>query len=498
MSERSIGGERAVTLSHGRAQAASLVRAVEEVDRRGELLGLDDRRRATESARRDAGEAPERWLGQRAEDLVEVLAGTRRRHVRRLLLLTDLGRGLFWPAVVVALVVGLATNALGPERRIHVLAVPVLGLVVWNVVVLLLALIHRVVPLLPGGLRFERPRAVALLERWAERWVERQGEPDDPEGELWRTALRRYLEIWLPVQTPLAVARVRRLLHAGAAAMVVGAVAGMYLRGLVLEYRVSWESTFLGGDAVDRILGVVLAPAAALLGRRVPSAAAAGPEGLPAAEWIHLWALTATLFVLLPRGVLVTAETLRILRRKRRTTLMMPALYLRRLAATTEALVGRIDITPYSYNPSPRAAEELRGLLHDLFGARAEVRQRSTVEYGADPSARAAGPSRVILFSLAQTPEAEVHGEYLLGCREGLADGQTLLAIIDASVYRRRLGETDPGATRLAERQRSWDRVLREVGLTAVHLDLESVDPDEALVSLQAGAWPGAGPEARP
>ncbi|HVS02297.1 MAG TPA: hypothetical protein VMT16_05965 [Thermoanaerobaculia bacterium] len=490
MARASADGERTVVLPRGAAQAATLVRAVEEVDRRGELLALDERRRATEEARQGVAEAPRKWLGRRAERLVGALA-RERPQVRRLLALTDLGRGLLWPTVVLALALGLASNALGPERRIHVLAAPVLGLVLWNVLVVLLGLVHRAVPLLPSGLRFERPRLLAWLERWAGRWVERQGAADDPQAELWRAASRRYLALWLPAQAPLAAARVRRLLHAGAAAMVVGAVAGMYLRGLVLEYRVSWESTFLGGAAVDRILAVVLAPAAALMGRDVPSAAAAGPQGLPAAEWIHLWALTAALFVLLPRGILIAAETLHVLRRERRTPIVVPEAYLRRLAATTEARVGRVDVVPYSYHPSPQAAEALRGLLHDLFGARAEVRLRPAAEYGAAAAELHGGGSLVVLFSLAQTPEVEVHGELLAACRDGLADGQALLAVVDAAAYRRRLGEADPGAARLAERRRSWDRVVQAVGLVATHLDLDDAAPDASLAALERGAWPG-------
>ncbi|MDX1630255.1 MAG: DUF2868 domain-containing protein [Thermoanaerobaculia bacterium] len=485
--------ERIVTMGHGRAQSATLIRAVEEVDRRGDLLPLHERRQATREARSGSGEETGRWLGERASSLIPVLARDRP-EVVRLLRLTDLGRGLFWPTVVLAALVGMATDTIGPERRIHVLAVPLLGLVLWNVVVLLLGLLLRVVPLLPGAGIFEKPRLVDLLQGWARRWIERRGEKDDPRDERWRTALRRYLVLWFPTHRPLAVVRVRRLLHAGAATIVLGAVAMMYLRGLVFEYRVTWESTFLGGAAVDRILSVVLAPAAAVLGRQVPSAAAAGPAGLPAAEWIHLWALTAALFVLIPRGVLVVGGSIRIVCRRRSTTLRVPEAYLRRLTATTEGRVDRVEIVPYSYHPSRPALESLEGLLHDLLGTRADVRARPMLEYGTDPSVLRPGASRTLLFSLGQTPEAEVHGELTTACRESLPDGEVLLAVVDASVYRRRLGETDPGTTRLAERRRAWDRVLGEAGITPTHLDLEEPDPDGALEALARGAWPTAEP----
>ena len=43
--------------------------------------------------------------------------------------------------------------------------------------------------------------------------------------------------------------RAETALHAGAAALALGLVAGLYVRGLVLDYRAGWESTFL--DAGD-------------------------------------------------------------------------------------------------------------------------------------------------------------------------------------------------------------------------------------------------------
>ena len=43
----------------------------------------------------------------------------------------------------------------------------------------------------------------------------------------------------------LSMLRAETLLHAGAAALALGLIAGLYARGLVLDYRVAWESTLL-------------------------------------------------------------------------------------------------------------------------------------------------------------------------------------------------------------------------------------------------------------
>jgi hypothetical protein len=126
----------------------------------------------------------------------------------------------------------------------------------------------------------------------------------------------------------------------------------MYWRGLGIEYETAWESTFLSAAAVDRFLGWVLGPAASLLAVAVPSAAsvATGAKG-EAALLIHLYALTAGLFVGVPRLAMVLWEGWRCLRLRSRLVASVPEVYLRRTLAAVEGKVGRVEILPYSYAP---------------------------------------------------------------------------------------------------------------------------------------------------
>ena len=55
----------------------------------------------------------------------------------------------------------------------------------------------------------------------------------------------------------------------------------MYLRGLVLDYRVGWESTFLDAGSVHALLSTLLAPALALSGQTLPDVAALQALRLP-------------------------------------------------------------------------------------------------------------------------------------------------------------------------------------------------------------------------
>ncbi len=121
------------------------------------------------------------------------------------------------------------------------------------------------------------------------------------------------------------------------------------------------------------------------------------------------------------------------------------------------------------------------------------MRVEPPVAYGADdgevPPAPA-GARRVLLFSLAQTPEAEVHGRFLAACARAAA-GAPLVALVDGSGYRERAAD----ATRLDERRRLWDRVATEAGGAITHVDLGLLEGDARVerVARAAGLLPATG-----
>jgi hypothetical protein len=265
------------------------------------------------------------------------------------------------PAAVFALpfLLGLASNYLGPRAQIHVLYNPIVFLVLWSLAVYaalaLRALLRGRRPRAPHEApraapspRTTPPRAPAprtaparlpptssagwlglLLRRSAGAlWLRlHRGAAGARDRTLtWATVGSRFAELWDEAARAWFVLRTRRVLHAGAAALAVGAIAGMYVRGLFFEYEMVWRSTFLRDPAsVARLLGILLAPACRVLGQPLPGAADAsallGPEGVPAAPWIHLHAVTAALFVVAPRLLLAAWTGARLRRVSRRLDL---------------------------------------------------------------------------------------------------------------------------------------------------------------------------------
>ena len=470
------------------AQAVLLVRAFEEADGRGLLLSPAERSGARPPA--DETEAPA-FLATRAHGLLDRLRG--RIDGIDLVLRATRPRvpmpGLVW---LLALLAGLSLDALGASRRVHLLDLPLVGLLAFNLLVYVALAAHglsRRLRRAPAG-----PRR-SWLVGWARRvssWAVRArlGRNDET-GAVAGDALARFLAGWGRSAAHLSASRIGLVLHVGAAALVAGAVAGMYLRGLAVEFRVTWESTLLSPGSATALLGVVLAPGRALLGTDLPALEPLrAPADGPAALWIHLYAASAAGWVLAPRAALAFVEARRAARLARSLPLDLDSAYFRRLLAPARGGGAAVRVVPYSHRLGPRARDALVSLLLDVYGGRATVEVAEPVDYGAEAEdgSPPTGGHLVTVFSLAQTPEAEVHGRFLAALRSGVDP----LVVVDGASYRERLAGTPTAEARLAERRRAWDRVLRDTGLRAAHLDLGEACGPQELEALTGALGPGA------
>ena len=518
-----------------RSQIVLLIRAFEEADRDGVIVPMQARAVATRRALRVTGLA--NWRGdfhdahnirngetvsRRARLLFDSLA-RKIPGLRGVLRVARLGTVTAPLVMGLALVLGLATNALGPLRQINLLSVPLLGTLAWNLLFYLWWAFSRVVPL-PSGRRVNRVKAwssrlAVFLANWFLKGAIRRRlrawkrhEAGDAERlRITSRAILRFGALWQRCAGDLLAARVQRLLHVGAAMFALGLLGGIYIRGLALAYRATWESTWLAAGQVQSLMNGILGPAAALLGRAVPDVIPLqAPLDGDAAPWIHLFTVTILLAVVAPRTVLALWESVRCGRLAAEVPIELEDGYCRRMFRDWRGSSTSVEIVPYSYQPGTDRLNLLKNWLRDYFGSRADLRLHGSLEYGDSPAgwigpAAGGGPWKpahtvgdelhddqvthchVIVFNLAQPPEPEVQGAFLEELKERAGDrGDQLLAVLDGESFERNV--RDGG--RKSERVRAWQRITRQAQLEPLLLEPRP-DTESGPQSIARTIWPG-------
>jgi hypothetical protein len=463
-------------------------------------------------------------------------------------------RDLRWWLLPLAVLLGCSADALSAGQGINILAPPLLALLVWNLVVYGLLVWHAVhrwatrhgrmlssasagasagesLDPRSGAARSGAPSDAGLdtawISGWSARWYARLVPAAHRTGRARADVLAlrtRFLAGWAAVSRPLYQARWTAVLHGAAALFTLAALGSWYARGLVFEYRASWQSTFLSPPAVHHLLAVVLGPASAVSGIGLPTvddlvrlrgpalmgatAAGASPAGENAARWIHLWALTLTAVVVLPRLLLAGFAAGRARRLARRLPVPLGDAYFQHLLRALGGAATPVQVLPYSYHLSPAARAGLQPALEARFGA-VELALSEPLPLGAEddlaPWLHTAGTGaaamgtpkdapkdlpkvtpasvHVALFALTATPEREAQGAFAKALNAAVGGG--LQVWVDESGFRQRFTGAQ-GELRRAQRRQAWQAVLDDVGM-AVHFCDLSIGAGAAADAQSAG-----------
>jgi hypothetical protein len=480
-----------------------LVKSIEATDIAGAILPAGDRAQATRDTMRALGittEAPDgsiddalaaRALGERAERLAGPLA-ERYPIVSEVLGRTRTPTWILVVLLLLAFVGGLGLSALDGSRRINILAFPFLGLIAWNLVtyaVLALAWVRR---------HRSAQAQEAARGHWAGRAFARRIGPLVRQTARVHAVLAKaisdYAASWADLGRTFIAQHARRGLHLAAAAVALGLIVGLYLRGTVLRYEAGWESTFLGPAQVQAVLRVLFGPVAGWSGVPLPETldtvaglrwTAAGGGG-EAAPWIHLIALSLACYIVVPRLLLAGAATLSLAHLGRARAL--PA----ELRGYAGEVLGRgaltrssgiTSVTPYAYEPTATSLAGLERWLESKTQADVRVDRRTTLRYGEEDMAGPAfdfGAYRVadlhiVLMNLAATPEAENHGVVIAAARDSARKARpaaTVRVVVDESPYSQRLARDASFGSRLEERRQLWRDFVGGYGLEAEIVDL--------------------------
>jgi Domain of unknown function (DUF3482)/Protein of unknown function (DUF2868) len=300
-----------MSMDEAAARRVMLAHAIESADTEGKLLSAGERDQIDRQARQAAGAGaeegapvvPERFLELRARHVIAAVAARN----PGLASLQEPPAWQRWVGVgtpVLALFLGILTDVIANPHRVDLVSLPLLGIVAWNLVIYL-ALI--------AGL-FMTPRAgrhawLSGLGRWTDggRAWRRRG------GNLRAATAAQFHLRWYRATQALHLLRVKRVLHLAAAAWAIGISVSLLARGLVVEYRVGWESTFLDAAQVHAILSGLRLPALLLFPFQpftVQEVAALrfseGGGAIGGARWVYMYVALLLVVVVAPRVILAT------------------------------------------------------------------------------------------------------------------------------------------------------------------------------------------------
>ena len=435
------------------------LRCLEETDGSATVIPLELRTAASRAADKETTDAA--FLTTRAATLAAGLPATWQGKLSAATNKPDHPWLRWLPAAlcVSAFLIGWFTNELGPSRTINVLSFPILGLILWNLAVAIFSLVAHwkrkpvaTRTTVPSGATPEERTDALFTSRWKS---------------LQHLHLRAGFPLWL---------------HLAAICLATGIIAGMYSRGLTRAYSVTWESTFLAEPHVRALTRIFLGPASLVTGIPVPD-----PSRGSAAPWIHLWATTAALFIIIPRILLANMA-----RSTRRETLARidedwhrETERCRRTSNPTPAVA---DIFPVHMDPASPARDAIRTIARHLWGPEVLAHFHPSIAYGNEEDASFPASSnpahRILLFSFAATPEQDLHGT--IAAHAATPPSPHCLAILDASSFEDRFAALPEYRNRTASRLAAWRKVLPPA-LPILMLDSHArQSPAEAARSLAA------------
>ncbi|HXV80698.1 MAG TPA: DUF2868 domain-containing protein [Candidatus Binatia bacterium] len=352
-----------MSLAEEDAAKIVLIRSIEECDRNffSDALLVD----AFAAARKIAPGLG--WVKTRAQFLFDHLSSG----YQSIIHLVGLPASLTLLIGLVALVLGFATNLLGPAEKIHVVRNPVLLLVAWNLLVYLMLFVEFLAKALkkkrvsalspnkPGEPAKNRREAVSEAKISISRFMQflmpglwhlfHRVAVGVGEKKKLADVVRRFSMNWYSVAAPLVVARWKAVLHLGALFLATGAVAGMYFEGLFRGYQTIWSSTFITDEpSVIAFVHFLFGPSlwiSELLGlgaaNEIDAVRLLSPQGDKAAGWIHLFAITVILTVVIPRAVLAAWEWRNIARHRNDIGLRLDPYYGEVIEASVRALIEK-------------------------------------------------------------------------------------------------------------------------------------------------------------
>lgn len=464
-----------------------IAQALEESDTGGRLVS-DDEKRIAESAAgaplpQTAGKKKQdQFLAKRAQGIIGVVESRLEGDINWLR--SNPFRTKFslfaLITIIVAAVVGYLTNELDdPNGQINILKFPIIGIIVWSLLVYLFELL---VIFRKNGA--SSGLAGIITKALFPPPVNLQKTDNEPNVEFRARSL--FLSRWRHLNIPPISSRVKALLHFTALILAAAAIVGMYVKGIAKEYNAVWESTFIeDGKQLQPVLKTVLGPAMALKKSELPTQKrlddmkgpdAAKPES--ARDWIHWYAITIGIYVLIPRFFLGIVWLLRSKSAERNMPFkeLSPAYYERVLAVSTGDGLA-VAIVPYAHKPGDNVIQGIRTYMEGFFERPVTISWQDAISFGDEDDAKvtmAANFQPMILFNFASTPERETHLALYQSLVREITGGKRYQVILDCEAFDRKSESFNDADDRRNGRLDAWKKLFAaencEIHVISEHL----------------------------
>lgn len=338
---------KSITIDEQPARRLMLAQAIETSDVQGKLLTPVEReeadRKALQLARQSMpannGVTPltdsnvQTFLQERATQVLR-LTENRNPAMAALQQANVWTKWLAWAGFLVAVLFGTVSDRIANPHRVDLLSLPLLAILAWNLVVYAVLIASYFLQR-----RRKRPAESHAPNAFL-RWAGGLGTWHRRAGQLHAKVTAMFIRNWYGATAALQAQRWRKFLHLAAAGWAFGIALSIVTRGLVVEYRVGWESTLLNADQVHAILRVLLFPAVALFPfepftvQDITSLKFSNGGGAMAgARWIYTYATLLAVVVFLPRLGLAMYAGWQERRMSRRIVVHLTEPYYKRLLA---------------------------------------------------------------------------------------------------------------------------------------------------------------------
>lgn len=401
---------KSITIDEQGARRLMLAEAIETSDMQDTLLGPAGRekadRLALQSARKRLSSSAaathlnavnvQAFLRERAAQVLEI-AQSQTPAVAALQRASPWTKWLAWASFVVAVIFGTVSDRIANPHRVDLLSLPLLAILAWNLVVYAGLIVSYLVQRQCEPAAQSPPHSLFGWPSGLRHWRRRS-------SLLQAKVTAAFVRNWYRATAALQAQRGRKTLHLAAAGWAFGIALSIVTRGLVVEYRVGWESTLLNADQVHAILRTLLLPATALFpfeaftvqdvaSLQFSNSASSGVGAMAGARWVYLYATLLAIVVILPRLMLAMYAAWRERALSRRVIVNLTAPYYKRLMAVLNPT--RIQFGVVALREADRDA-----LLRIMHTRPARSHAEIPTEAGAEPLMRTATGEALFLSGI--------------------------------------------------------------------------------------------------